>query len=213
MAEKKGLNYRQRAFIEAYLRTGNATKSAIEAGYSATSAHNQGHRLINNDEVIEVIRARVEAFEVKTDLILARMIDRATGSMAMLSDVDSNGDLKLNFDKAQKLGAMHLIKKIKQTDEKKSFGEDNEIERTTVEVELYDAQAADVQLGRFLKLWTDKIEIADPRQALLRDIIAGTIDYESLESEFGSKFAVEAFRDAGISIPSEAGTGAPEDID
>ena len=38
-----------------YVKTGNATQSAKDAGYSERSAYNQGQRLMNNDEVQKYI--------------------------------------------------------------------------------------------------------------------------------------------------------------
>lgn len=212
MAEEKRLSLREEIFVEAYLRLRNQTKAAIEAGYSVSSARNQGYRLMQKDDIREAIRARLEEFQVETNAVLLRLAERATGSMAMFVDV-KDGEHVLNFDKAQKLGAMHLIKKLRHTSEKRTIGDDQEIERDVIEIELYDAQAADVQLGRYLKLFTDKIELTDPYQAMLRDIIAGAIDYESLANAFGEKYAVDAFNDAGIPIPAEAGTGTTADED
>ena len=49
---------RQQRFIEAYLRTGNATQAAIEAGYSAKTAYSQGHRLLKKAEIVAEIQHR-----------------------------------------------------------------------------------------------------------------------------------------------------------
>lgn len=49
--KKLELSYRQRAFIKAYVQTGNGTHAAIEAGYSAKGAGVQAHRLLRLDKV------------------------------------------------------------------------------------------------------------------------------------------------------------------
>ena len=85
MAEEKRLNHRQQVFVEAYLRTGNQTKAAIEAGYAVGSAYNQGYRLMKDDDIQAAIRARMENFGVETNAVLLRLAERATGSMAMAS--------------------------------------------------------------------------------------------------------------------------------
>ena len=41
------LNPRQERFIEFFVATGNATQSAIKAGYSEKAAHARGHELKN----------------------------------------------------------------------------------------------------------------------------------------------------------------------
>ncbi len=48
-------------FIDQYLQTGNATKSAIAAGYSETSAHTTGCRLLKN----ALVRASIDDARVK----------------------------------------------------------------------------------------------------------------------------------------------------
>lgn len=58
-----GLNDKQVLFAHHYLRTGHITNSAINAGYSKTSAHAIGSRLIRKAEIaafIEAERARIQ---------------------------------------------------------------------------------------------------------------------------------------------------------
>lgn len=50
-------------YAEAYLRTGNQTQAAIEAGYAPASARNQGNRLMSNADVREYIRERTREIE------------------------------------------------------------------------------------------------------------------------------------------------------
>ena len=50
------LNEKQEKFAQSYILHRNATEAARAAGYAATSAANQGYRLINNYEVAERIR-------------------------------------------------------------------------------------------------------------------------------------------------------------
>ena len=45
------MNARQRAFCEAYARTGNGAEAAREAGYSAATARTQAARLLTNDNI------------------------------------------------------------------------------------------------------------------------------------------------------------------
>lgn len=45
------LSYKQNAFVRKYLLSGNATKSAVEAGYSEKTAYSQGQRLLKKVEI------------------------------------------------------------------------------------------------------------------------------------------------------------------
>ena len=50
------LNTRQRAFCEFYVASGNATESAIKAGYSEKTARSIGQRLLTNVDIQEYIK-------------------------------------------------------------------------------------------------------------------------------------------------------------
>ena len=53
---------------------------------------------------------------------------------------------RLDMEKAQKAGKLHLIKKLKET----KFG---------LEIELHDAASARELLGKHYKLWGDKLTL------------------------------------------------------
>lgn len=57
---ENGLTIRQEKFITEYIKTGNATKSAVKAGYSKNSAYSIGCELLNNPKVKEEIENRLE---------------------------------------------------------------------------------------------------------------------------------------------------------
>ena len=50
------MNHRQKAFCEAYVRSGNATEAAKSAGYSPKTAYSHGQRLLKNVEVLDYFR-------------------------------------------------------------------------------------------------------------------------------------------------------------
>ena len=61
------LSLKQKKFADEYIISGNATKSAIEAGYSKKTAESIGSRLLRNVKVSEYISKRTqEVFEERT---------------------------------------------------------------------------------------------------------------------------------------------------
>ena len=54
------LSLRQKKFADEYIISGNATKSAIEAGYSKKTAESIGSRLLRNVKVSEYISKRTQ---------------------------------------------------------------------------------------------------------------------------------------------------------
>lgn len=54
--ESEGLTDKQRLFCIYYIKSFNATQSAIKAGYAPESAHVEGHRLLKNAKVADEVR-------------------------------------------------------------------------------------------------------------------------------------------------------------
>lgn len=62
------LNMKQQKFAEAYIKTGNVTRSAVEAGYSEKTAHVHGSKLLKNAKVSAYIEGLRD--EIMDDAIL-----------------------------------------------------------------------------------------------------------------------------------------------
>ncbi len=63
------LNDKQEKFAQSYILHRNATEAARAAGYARDSAHNQGYRLLQNDEVIERISDLEKELETDVDVV------------------------------------------------------------------------------------------------------------------------------------------------
>lgn len=150
------LNVKQQAFIEHYLICWSATEAAKRAGYSPKTAYAQGSRLLNHAEVKAAIAGRIAELKASADEVLMRLAAHSRGSIADF--LTEAGDVDLNAARAA--GKLHLIKKLKRT----TRSDDDSHVYTTTEIELYDAQAATVQLGRHHGLFADRLEIVDWRE-------------------------------------------------
>ena len=60
---------KQECFANEYIKTLNVTQSAINAGYSSNSAHVTGSRLLRNEKVKIIFKARKD--EIMDDTILS----------------------------------------------------------------------------------------------------------------------------------------------
>ena len=69
------LTPKQQLFVQEYLVDLNATRAAIRAGYSAASAHNQGYRMMMNDEVGKAIQKAMDERSERTRVAVDRVID------------------------------------------------------------------------------------------------------------------------------------------
>ena len=63
------LNEKQERFCQAYILHRNATKAAQAAGYSETSSHNQGYRLLQDDKIQERIQELTNEIQTDVDVI------------------------------------------------------------------------------------------------------------------------------------------------
>ena len=64
-------------FCESYLTNFNATKSAIEAGYSEKTAYSIGYNLLKEKEVREYIQERMTQLVMGTDEFLVTLAKKA----------------------------------------------------------------------------------------------------------------------------------------
>ena len=89
MVEQRRLSPRRLAFAKEYVRLGNGSKAAKNAGYSENSAYNEANRLLKNDDVV----AEIERMRAKTER--AETVTRAY-VVAGLQDIAENGETESN---------------------------------------------------------------------------------------------------------------------
>ena len=93
MDNDKPLNYRQNLFAEYYAEgetQGNATQSAIKAGYKETTAYSMGQRLLKHVEVKRVIDDRTQ--EIRTESIATRKKRQEFWTETMQDEAKSMSD-------------------------------------------------------------------------------------------------------------------------
>ena len=153
-----GFTKKQRVFVEEYLQCWNAAEAARRAGYSERTARTQGSKLLTKVDIQEEISKRIAEKAMSADEVLLRLGDMARGDIGEFMDISSIG-FNVSLETAKELGLTHLIKKVKQRTTITQKKDGDEEENHWIELELHDAQAALVHLGRVHKLFTDKIDI------------------------------------------------------
>lgn len=163
-----GLSTKQQLFVAHYCETWNATKAAIEAGYSQKSAYSIGSENLKKPEIAAAIQHRIEQI-YPAGKVIKGLAEEADGSLddffviteeevVLFEEITVFGKAvktkretvmrpvaRLDVKKGIEAGKGHLIKKYSLTDR-------------GVSIELYDAHAAKVQLGKFHGLFKEKIE-------------------------------------------------------
>lgn len=146
------LNKRQRTFAEAYAIPGtecygNATKSAIYAGYKESRAEVTGSELVRNSKVKDYIKGVEEKLfddNIMTGKeVLYRLTKTARGEHTEVEAiVTKSGDYKENPD----TGRMQLVY-------------DEEVQLVSKPPKISDQNKALELLGKHHKLFTDKQEV------------------------------------------------------
>ena len=166
------LDPQHQLFVEKYFELSfNQTKAAIAAGYSKKSAYNQAYRLMKNDEIRKAIDEQLAHLAMSKHEVLTRLTDQARGDMGDFANVHSARTLA-NHPNSR------LIKKFKRTITTSIVNEVTVTEEK-IELELYDAQDAMVQLGRYHSLFTDKTDLTSGGDKL----IAPTVFLPTVESD------------------------------
>ena len=140
MTEK--LNARQQYFVEHYVLTGNATKSAIAAGYSQRSASSIGERLLRKDEVAAAVAAS------QSDLLERVMVDQDMVIAGLLKEATREGD---GASHSARVNAwMQLGKHLKMFTDKH--------DRALVEIQLAAGESARVKLAAVLGVSSTRLD-------------------------------------------------------
>lgn len=150
------LSAKHQAFIDRYLVSFNA-REAYQFVYGDSQrqvATSSGWRLLQNADIAEAIKRRLQESAMSADEVLMRLAEHARSD---INDyLDDNGSFDLA--KARRAAKTKMLKKLKTKVTTRRHG-DTEVETAEVEFELYDAQSALVQIGKHYKLFTDKTEI------------------------------------------------------
>ena len=95
------LNARQKSFCEFYVASGNATESAIKAGYSENYANKRVHEQLKKNEISRYIKELQE--KTKTSRIMTAVERRE-----VLTEVIKNGNEKIQ----DRLKALDILNKM-----------------------------------------------------------------------------------------------------
>lgn len=165
------LNHKQRAFAHQYVSgegtKGNATQSAIAAGYSVRAAAEQGHHLLRNPKVV----ALIAELEEKSIQKIQRTANHVLEELARLgfSDVTDiyndeacatcgacRGTLK--HPKDMPVEVRRAIKSIEFEELFEGASGEKFVHGRIVKITLHSKEKGLELLGKNLKLFTDKVE-------------------------------------------------------
>jgi phage terminase small subunit len=153
------LNLQQSKFLAEYLKSGNATEAAIKAGYAPDSAAVTGARLLRKANIRTAVQKVLNKLEISTENVLAELAKLAFSNMGDFVQPSPDGtQLVPDFSKLTR-EQMAAIQEIR-VDETGGAGDGKRerVQRTTFKLA---AKTPNLELlGKYLKLFTDRIEIS-----------------------------------------------------
>jgi phage terminase small subunit len=154
------MDNRRKMFVKHYLVDFNATKAAIAAGYSKKGATVTGCRLLANDkikaEIEKSIAKACEKLEITTEKVLAELAKIGFSNMYDYIKVYGS-DPSIDFSSLTREQAA-AIQEVTIEEYTEGRGEEKrDIKRTRFK--LADKRGSLELLGKYLKLFTDKVEV------------------------------------------------------
>ena len=141
-------NLRQELFAKEYVIDLNATRAAISAGYSESTASEIGSKLLRNTKVKRRIEAliakRLSKLEISGDKVLERYEAMAEGNIADFITIEADGTARVDVSNKNR-AALYAIQKL-STDTYVTGAGNNKRVVTTVKLELADRLKANESL-------------------------------------------------------------------
>lgn len=150
------LNARQTRFVQEYLIDLNATQAAIRAGYSEKTAYSVGHENLSKPEISKAIaeaqQERAERTGITQDRVLAELGKIAFQDVrkAVRWGGSPNGDSDSY--------PVELVPSEDIDDDTAAAVSEVSLTQSGVKIKMHDKQAALVNLGKHLGMFTDKVE-------------------------------------------------------
>lgn len=181
------LTKKELAFCEAYLANGfNGTDAMRQAKYKGNDnvLGVSAYRMLRKPKVAAYIKLRFEELTMSPEEVLARLSAMARTDMTDFMQVYPGGMPAFDFEKAADAKQLGLIKKFKVT-------------AKSIEMELYDAQAALVHLGKHHGLFAERLKLETWETEVLELLRSGQVTPEQVREDIGDKLADEFFKRVG----------------
>jgi phage terminase small subunit len=151
----------QKRFVAEYLKDLNASAAYLRAGYASKNPHIQASQLMDNPEVKEAIARSTEKKAIKLDLnaerVLSELMKLSFWNMQDYALQDENGNFAgVDITKLTREQAAAIMEITVDTTGGEGDGERKRVMRTRFK--LADKGINLERLGRYLKLFTDKVE-------------------------------------------------------
>lgn len=156
-SQTDNLTPKQRLFVQHYMACFNGTQAAILAGYSEKTARFIASENLTKPNIRAAIKEATREIMPAAEVV-QRLADQARGSLQFFMRRDGDNELT-GFDLGEDK-PLHLIRKLKMTRRReKGRDKDDDAVIETIDIEIYDAHAALVDIGKMHGLFVDRTEM------------------------------------------------------
>ena len=159
----------QQRFALEYCVDQNITQAAIRAGYAESGAHVEGHRLLKNTKIRDLVQRELNKAMnnrgVRIRTVVNRLDDIASFDPLELIDPETNKMLHLRDI------PLEVRRCIKDISVKEELLEGVPIAEIT-KITFHDRVKANELLGKFLKMFNEEVEVKHTHT--LESLVAGT---------------------------------------
>lgn len=183
------LTTKQRRFVEEYIGPANfnATEAARRAGYSEKTAYSIGHENLSKPEIEAAIESRLDELSMSAAEATKRLTEWARADPSDVIEIQTDGSWVLDLEKAQKSGAIRLVKELSYDAEGRP------------KVKLHDAKDAAIQIAKIRGLYVDRVRHEG-------SVEVRTVRLPATETD-PNEWA-EKFRGAGAASGDHSGNGS-----
>ncbi len=168
---KNGVTPQQELFCNEFIKDLNATQAALRAKYSKNGARTTASKLLAKDNIQQLIyelnQERLKAVKIDANFVLEELHKIATSDVAEI--FDENGKMKNIHDVPPII--RRAISSIETVEYFEGMGRDREQVGEIKKIKLWSKDKALENLGKHLKLFTEKHEI---ESKTLEDILTAS---------------------------------------
>lgn len=160
---EKPLPEKRVRFVEEYCKHLGKRKAAIAAGYSPKTAHSIASEMLQDPRVQKAINLKLRRHGMRAPEAIRRMGDFARASIEPFLVVNEDTlELTIDLSSEEAQDALHLIKKIKQTDtvlRGPTKDSPDELVKRVWEVELHNSMEAVDKILRLHGQYRDNVDL------------------------------------------------------
>lgn len=221
----------QQAFIDEYFLCDlNGTEAAGRAGYQGNrnTLASIASENLRKPKIRAEIDRRLKERTMQANEVLYRLAEQARADLGAFFKLveewtfyplpthdilDAEEVIEKTDDGEERVRISYLVRRVALDTEKlvdprysHLLHKVSDSKRGGLRIEIFDKQAALIQLGKYHSLFIDRVKVEDWRSEAIDLIRRNEITFDALAEEFDRDLAVELFKAAGVPVQAAEGS-------